>query len=62
MFEALLIGSSYNRSSINANNEVKPGLDGQIQVSVAQDLEAEGPLLLLPLLLNVTVQARDEAV
>ena len=53
---------SYNRSSINANNEVKPGLDGQIQVGVAQDLEAEGALLLLPLLLNVTVQARDEAV
>jgi hypothetical protein len=52
----------YNRSPVNSNNEIEPGLDGQLQVSVAQHLEAERASLLLPLLLDVSVKARYETI
>lgn len=48
--------------SIDSNDEVKPGLDRQLEVRVPQNLEPKRPLFLLALLRRVAVEPRDEAI
>lgn len=51
----------YNHTPIYAHDKVEPWLNSELQVGVAQDLEAKEPLLLfLPGIL--AVEAGDEAV
>lgn len=54
--------STYNRSSVDANNKVEPGLDSKLKVGVPQDLEAKRAPFLSSLLLDISVQARDETI
>lgn len=50
--------------SINPNNEIKPRLQGQLEVLVAQDLEAKGRALPsgIPRFPGCLVQTTDEAI
>jgi hypothetical protein len=53
---------SYNGSSIDPNNEVKPRLNRKLYVRVAQHLKAKRATFLLTLMGGVTVQAGHESV
>lgn len=53
---------AYDGAPIDADDEVEPGLDGELQVGVAQHLEAKQALLLLLLAGVVAVKAGYEAV
>lgn len=55
-------GDTYYCAAVYADDEVEPGLDGQVLVGVAQDLEAEGALGGLVALRGLGIKARDEAV
>lgn len=52
----------YYCAAVNADDEVEPGLYGQLLVGVAQDLEAIGAFGALVAVLGLGIEARDEAV
>ncbi len=55
-------GRAYNYAAVDADDKVEPGLDGELEVRVAQDLKAEAMGLLRLLRPGLAVEAREVAV
>lgn len=52
----------YNHAAVDADDKVKPGLNAELEVGVAQDLKAKCAVGRLPLRLRIAIEAGYEAI